>query len=233
MAATSTNTSSSTTTLEPGHIRETSPLLTDHDDLLQTSTCRFYTARHALAFIGFFGFFNAYCQRVNLSVALVAMVNTTEDYNQLSEQCPGPYGGNTSSVSHSGEFDWDEKTQGHISGAFFYGYFLSMMPGGLLAGIYGGKHLFGVGMLFSSMCAVLTPMAARISVYCLIGVRVLQGIGQGVIFPSMHNILGNWATAWETTQLGNTLGDNSTGVLHLLWDYPGHLVFYEYFWSSM
>lgn len=37
--------------------------------------CSFIPKRYLVAFLAMFGFFNAYAQRVNLSVAMVAMVN--------------------------------------------------------------------------------------------------------------------------------------------------------------
>ena len=43
-----------------------------------------------------------------------------------------------------GEFAWDAETQGLILGCFFYGYALSMVPGGVLAERYGGKWFMGM-----------------------------------------------------------------------------------------
>jgi hypothetical protein len=40
-------------------------------------TARFMKARYVMAFMGFLGFANVYAMRVNLSVAIVAMVNHT------------------------------------------------------------------------------------------------------------------------------------------------------------
>ena len=62
--------------------------------------------------------------RVNLSVAIVYMVN-----------------GSDKGV----HFHWDEAQQGIILGMFFYGYVLTQLPGGRLAELVGGKWLFGVG----------------------------------------------------------------------------------------
>jgi fucose permease len=36
-------------------------------------------------------------------------------------------------------FDWDSQEQGMILGASFYGFFVYMLPGGLLAEKYGGR----------------------------------------------------------------------------------------------
>jgi len=98
-------------------------------------------ARHVLAIWAFLGFVNVYCMRVNLSVALVAMVNSTTAKNSsTANECPDPNAGsNTTSSSKVGEFNWDEATQGTILGAFFYGYIFTQLPGGWLASKFGGK----------------------------------------------------------------------------------------------
>ncbi|KAH9508375.1 hypothetical protein Btru_050943 [Bulinus truncatus] len=159
-------------------------------------------ARHVLAIMGFLGFVNVYCLRVDLSVALVAMVNSTsKNNNNKTSECSAPYDSNSTSSAKVGEFDWDEKTQGYILGAFFYGYIVTQLPGGWLASRIGGKNLFGYGVLCTSVLTIITPFAARYSVYMLIAVRVLEGLGEGVTFPAMHAIWGSWAPVWERSKL--------------------------------
>lgn len=66
-------------------------------DIVDTTQC--LKTRHVLAFMGFLGFANVYAMRVNLSVAIVAMVNSSAipQANQSLDICPGaPV--NTSSV---------------------------------------------------------------------------------------------------------------------------------------
>ena len=77
-----------------------------------------------------------------------------------------------------GEFNWDANTQAFILGAFFYGYILTQVPGGWLAERFGGKWLFGVGILCTSVLTLLTPLAARTHVYALVAVRVMEGVGE-------------------------------------------------------
>lgn len=76
------------------------------------------------------------------------------------------------------EFDWDEKTQGLILSAFFWGYVITQMPGGMLADKYGGKATLGLGMLFSSIGTVITPVVARIGPVMLIILRLIIGLAQ-------------------------------------------------------
>ena len=60
--------------------------------------------------------------------------------------------------------------------AFFYGYLLTQFPGGLLARKFGGKNLFGVGVLSTAGFTLLTPVAARQHVAVLIILRILEGL---------------------------------------------------------
>lgn len=167
-----------------------------------------FGARHTFAFLGFLGFVNVYAMRVNLSVAIVAMVNNTAiDHNNGSHPdtnstCPVPLQTNTThSTSQDGPFDWDEKTQGYVLGSFFYGYVVTQLPGGRLAELYGGKWIFGIGILTTAVFTLITPVAAKYSVYLLIAVRVLEGLGEGVTFPVMHSMLSQWAPPLERTKL--------------------------------
>lgn len=59
--------------------------------------------------------------------------------------------------------------------AFFYGYLVTQLPGGWLAQKVGGKWVFGVGIVMTSVFTLLTPLAADTSVWVLVAVRILEG----------------------------------------------------------
>ncbi|XP_054722553.1 sialin-like [Uloborus diversus] len=177
----------------------------DKDNLIHTSKWRRYVPmRHVLSFLGFLGFCNVYALRVNLSVALVAMINETAIYANKthSYEC----GGNVTDVDlKEGEFDWSPSTQANILGSFFYGYLVTQVPGGRLAERFGGKWLFGGGVLCTSLLTLLTPLAARAGVAPLIALRVLEGLGEGVTFPAMHAIIGVWLPRLERSSLATLI----------------------------
>ena len=91
-----------------------------------------------------------------------------------------------------GPFDWDTKVQGFILGAPSLGNFLTVFGGGLLAEKIGGNLLFGVGIVSSAMCSLFIPIAAGVSPYLVIFVRVLQGCCQGPLSPAFHNMANKW-----------------------------------------
>ncbi|XP_076445676.1 sialin-like [Babylonia areolata] len=164
-------------------------------------------ARHSLALLAFLGFFNVYCMRVNLSVALVAMVNSTSsDNSSESDECLDQSDtnstlSNSTVVAATGEFDWNENTQALVLGAFFYGYTVTQVPGGWLAERFGGKRLFGYGCLVTALLTLLTPVAARAGVPYLVVVRVLEGMGEGVTCPALHAMWAMWAPLYERSKL--------------------------------
>ena len=142
--------------------------------------------------MGFLGFANVYAMRVNLSVAIVAMVNNTAIASNTSivDNSSCPVGANsTEGPPPDGPFAWGAKEQGWILGAFFFGYVITQLPGGRLAEKYGGKRLYGGGILITSIFTLLTPLAATISLPLFVIVRVIEGFGEGVTFPVMHALL--------------------------------------------
>ncbi|KAL4217610.1 hypothetical protein ACF0H5_022352 [Mactra antiquata] len=157
--------------------------------------------RHILAFLAFLGFFNVYCMRVNLSVAMVDMVKTVHDNKtSTSEDCPDP-NLNSTKTDNDGEFDWSTSLQDYILGSFFYGYIVTQIPGGWMAEKFGGKWMFGGGVLCTAILTLATPLAARYSVGVFIAVRVLEGLGEGVTFPAMHAMWGKWGPLYERSKL--------------------------------
>ncbi|CAD7015095.1 putative inorganic phosphate cotransporter [Ceratitis capitata] len=145
----------------------------------------FFGARHVQCFMVFLGLTVAFAQRVNLSVAIVAMLDrnsTNPDFE---------------------EYNWSEKTKSYVLSGFFWGYFVTQIPGGQLAQKYGGKIMLLVSITTSSVLALLTPLSCHIGDWKLLfAVRVLQGLIQGCIFPSTHTILSKWVPPVERGSIG-------------------------------
>lgn len=85
-------------------------------------------------------------------------------------------------------------------GSFFYGYMCTQVLGGWLAARYGGKHVFGLGVLATSVLTLLTPAAARAGLPVLLAVRVLEGAFEGVTFPAFNQVLGLWVPRHQLTR---------------------------------
>lgn len=165
--------------------------------------------RHVLALMGFLGFVDMATLRVNLSLALVAMVNhtaiLTNNTPASGEECKAQSGNGTAEKMRDGPFVWNEYEQGIILGAFFYGFVVTQIPGGRLAERFGAKWLFGVAVLSTSLLTLLIPAAASWSVNAFVALRVVMGLGQGVTFPAMHCMIARWMPKDERSLLSTII----------------------------
>ncbi|XP_046874861.1 sialin isoform X2 [Hypomesus transpacificus] len=191
---------------------DTEPLLEDEAvegvESVHPQCC---STRLNLAVMMFFGFSVVYGLRVNLSVAMVAMVNETRSQPTLNgtarHECPVP----SHSFSNSSpspdqpdgipQYSWDSGTQGWLLGAFFFGYLFTQIPGGYLAGHYGGSKFLGGGVLGTAALTLLTPQAAQMGASWLFALRALEGFGEGVTFPAMMAMWACWAPPLERSRL--------------------------------
>lgn len=126
--------------------------------------------RYSVVSACFFVMFLSYVDRVNISVAAVAMQET---------------------------LDWSESRKGFVLSAFFIGYMMMQVIGGWLANTFGGKRILIASLVLCSMCTALTPIAAHTSFLLLIGVRIGLGLTEAPINPSVYNIFGRWVPASE------------------------------------
>ena len=66
----------------------------------------------------------------------------------------------SSSSSPSVTFPWTGPEQGLILGSYFYGYFITQLPGGRIAEVTSAKWTFGISVFLNCLGAVLSPVAA-------------------------------------------------------------------------
>ncbi|XP_067632680.1 putative inorganic phosphate cotransporter isoform X2 [Eurosta solidaginis] len=161
--------------------------------------------RHLQALFIFFGLSVAYAMRVNLSVAIVAMTDSSAN-------------------TDFDEYDWNEKTKALLLSSFFWGYIITQVPGGALANKFGGKRTLFFGVLICSLLTLLTPICAKIGDWKLvIALRVVQGLCQGMIFPSTHTLLSKWTAVkdrgtfatycYSGAQFGTVVMMGSSGLI--------------------
>ncbi|XP_030745507.1 vesicular glutamate transporter 1 [Sitophilus oryzae] len=87
-----------------------------------------------------------------------------------------------------------------VESAIFWGYFVTQIPGGLIAAAYPANKLFGVAIGSSCILNIFIP-----SLYDnptgLIIIKVLQGLVEGVTYPACHGIMRYWAPPLERSRL--------------------------------
>jgi len=67
------------------------------------------------------------------------------------------------------------------------------IPGGWLADRFGGRWFCGCGLVVSSVVSLLTPTAASIHIVVLVLLRILAGICEGPMPPSVQTLLARWS----------------------------------------
>lgn len=93
----------------------------------------------------------------------------------------------------SEQFAWDDAVKGSIASAFFAGYTITNLCGGYVATRFSSKEVLALGVVLWSCFTMLTPAAAASgSVGQLMVVRGLMGVGEGVTYPSIQNLVRRW-----------------------------------------
>ncbi|RZC34383.1 MFS 1 and/or Sugar tr domain containing protein [Asbolus verrucosus] len=162
--------------------------------------------RYVLGIMGFLSIVTAYTMRVTLSVTITEMVVPSKTVQSESHDCEGNSTLYVASVTNRDVlYDWSEHTQGIILSSFYWGYAITHIPGGLLAEKFGGKYVLGVGVLITAVFTLLTPILLFVTDgdwKLIVAVRVLEGLGQGVIFPSLNTMLASWVPQKERGRMG-------------------------------
>ncbi|XP_022837725.1 putative inorganic phosphate cotransporter [Spodoptera litura] len=142
--------------------------------------------RHVQVVMLFFAMVICFTMRVNISMAIVAMTDT--------------------SSAGEGVFDWNMQIQSVILSSFFWGYIILQIPSGELAARYGGMILVTICIAVNSAVSLLIPIATYYGGWqMLCGCRVLQGLSQGCLYPTMHNLIGKWVPLEEKSRLGTLI----------------------------
>ncbi|XP_033928242.1 vesicular glutamate transporter 1, partial [Melopsittacus undulatus] len=175
-------------------------------------TCWGLPRRYGIAMLCAVGFCISFGIRCNLGVAVVSMVN-------------GAHG-------QRPQFNWDPETVGLIHGSFFWGYIVTQIPGGFIAQRFAANRVFGLAIVSTSLLNMLIPSAARTHVGCVVTVRVLQGLVEGVTYPACHGIWSKWAPPLERSRLATTAFCGSYAGAVVAMPLAGLLVQYTG-WSSV
>uniref|UniRef100_UPI00358FA666 vesicular glutamate transporter 2 isoform X2 n=1 Tax=Myxine glutinosa TaxID=7769 RepID=UPI00358FA666 len=145
--------------------------------------------RYVVAIMSGLGFCISFGIRCNLGVAVVDMVNNST--LRIGNK----------DVTEEPEFSWDSEVVGLIHGSFFWGYIVTQIPGGFIANRFAANRVFGLAIVSTSILNMFIPAAARLHYSCVICVRVLQGLVEGVTYPACHGIWSKWAPPLERSKL--------------------------------
>ncbi|XP_076841082.1 vesicular glutamate transporter 3 [Brachyhypopomus gauderio] len=176
--------------------------------------------RYIIAILSGLGFCISFGIRCNLGVAIVEMVNNNTVYI------------NGTAVIQPAEFNWDPETVGLIHGSFFWGYIITQIPGGFISNKLAANRVFGAAIVLTSLFNMFIPSAARVHYRCVMFVRVLQGLVEGVTYPACHGLWSKWAPPLERSRLATTSFCGSYAGAVIAMPLAGVLVQYVG-WSSV
>ncbi|XP_008570089.1 PREDICTED: sodium-dependent phosphate transport protein 3 isoform X3 [Galeopterus variegatus] len=177
----------------------------------------FCSLRCGLALIMHFSNFTMITQRVSLSIAIIAMVNSTQQHGPSNASTEGPLSDTLSNPNRSlkefnaktSVYQWSSETQGIIFSSINYGIILTLIPSGYLAGIFRAKQILGAGLLISSLLTLFTPLAADFGVILVIVIRTVQGMAQGMAWTGQFTIWAKWAPPLERSKLTSIAGSGA------------------------
>ena len=166
------------------------------------------SAVQILTLMVFWGQIQNYMMRTNLSILIVEMVGSNASSDSIRAKANESIEFQTCNVeqidpsdtsiprnetsNNNGKLDWSPFMQGQVLASFSYGYVLTQIIGGRLAEKYGIRKIYGGCLFLTGVITFILPAAAKFNVNALIALRVLQGIFEGVTFPSLHAMTARW-----------------------------------------
>ncbi|ROL52768.1 Vesicular glutamate transporter 2.1 [Anabarilius grahami] len=184
-------------------------------------TCFGLPRRYIIAIMSGLGFCISFGIRCNLGVAIVSMVNNSTVH--LNGKIV---------IKEKAKFNWDPEIVGMIHGSFFWGYIVTQIPGGYISSRLAANRVFGAAIFLTSTLNMFIPTAARAHYGCVIFVRILQGLVEGVTYPACHGIWSKWAPPLERSRLATTSFCGSYAGAVIAMPLAGILVQYTG-WSSV
>ncbi|OQR86364.1 sialin-like protein [Achlya hypogyna] len=97
-------------------------------------------------------------------------------------------------------FEKDHVKQGQVLSAFYYGYICTQILGAHLAARYGPKRVLLCGVLMWTCFDLLTIATVSAPLWLRIA-RVGMGLGEGILFPTLHTLSAAWYPAIERSRL--------------------------------
>lgn len=87
--------------------------------------------------------------------------------------------------------------------SFMWGYMVPQIAAGYLATVFGAKWFLAGTLFCSSLSGFFIPLvAANLGSKGVIAMRIIQGLTQSFMFPSVHAFLGKWVPLQERSRLG-------------------------------
>lgn len=210
----------------------------DDDSVLKrvSSSCAdcYFPCRYIVVILLFLGMCFVHAQRVNVGVTVVGIVDDGDEMVLIQNDDESQ--DNSSVIVHIKDpslasVDWNSMQIGWLHAIFYVGLLISQMPCGYIVTKLPSHNLFGACILLTHSLNFLLPLAIGKIGYCFtMGVRLLQGVIEGLLYPSTYDVLRHWSVPEERSRagatvltgayIGPTIGMIASGQLthHLGWE---------------
>jgi ACS family glucarate transporter-like MFS transporter len=126
---------------------------------------------------------------------------------------------------------------GWVFSAFLLGYAAFQIPAGWVVGKLGPRRTLTLGLVWWSLLSVATALVPPTmvgSLWVLIGVRFILGLGESVAYPSSNQFIAAWfpthergkANGWVFGGVGFGSGSAPPLVAYIIYNFGWHAVFY-------
>lgn len=160
--------------------------------------------RVQIGIMAFFMFFVTQMTRSNLYIAHIGMTN---GINSSSGNFSTSLGSLKSIL-----VDWNEKETAVVFGAFYWCYWITELPGGMLAERFGARRVMGFAVLIAGAANVIFPLACDIHFILAAALRAIQGLALGVTWPATHVIAAHWIPLTERSKFMTSYHGSAVGT---------------------
>ena len=176
--------------------------------VIQNMSSRVVPYRVVPALLLFLATFVNYLSRINFNLAIISIAEQKGNH-------------------------WSDFEQSLAKGSFYFGYIFFQVPGGRFADSFGTKLVLGIATFVSGFLSLLVPFAVSTgNVWCIIAIRTLTGLAQGVVFPSLYPLMLRWARKDEHGKFMALAGMGGTFGTILIYPICGTMIA-QHGWQSV
>lgn len=166
-------------------------LTTPKNDAFKRSNTSFHSFRYIVIIVGGLMMGAMLFLRLNITVAMVSMVNKTALYIKEHPNSP-PEEYFPADYVETGEFNWNNEVQQIIMTGYMVAYTIPQIFTTRWAMKYGIKNSITLSLAICSIANILSPIMAYWGWQWLLVLRLLNAFGASAILPSMVNAIESW-----------------------------------------
>ena len=153
--------------------------------------------RYIFTFLAFVGNMVNMFGRDSLRIGVLAILKENQECRAVK-------------TSSCGDVVWEEGSVAQVLSGFNYGMILTLLLGGPLADMFGGKLMLLSTTLVSSLCTSLLPVLATRSLPGLVISQMVYGMSGGLVVPALSSMLASWEPLNQRGRLSTLVYSGST-----------------------